>query len=223
MAIDTHIYYLPLYFQSVSHQTASASGVRLLPYLGTMILTAGISGTLVTALKHYVPFMVLGSLIFTVACGLITTLTVGSGPEQWVSYQLLAGIGFGMAFQIPYSALHVVLDTQSLPTGNALLVLFQALGGALAVSVAQNILGNQLLTRLAENFSSQDAARIIAAGPTRIAQAVRAEEVVVVVEAYSYALSRMYILPVVAAGTAFLCSLGMEWRTLRKEEAGIGS
>lgn len=218
MAIDTHIYYLPLYFQSVSSQSASASGVRLLPYLGTMILTAGISGTLVTVLKHYVPFMVLGSLIFTIACGLISTLTVGSGPEHWVSYQLLAGIGFGMSFQIPYSALHVVLDTAALPTGNALLVLFQALGGALAVSVAQNILGNQLLRRLGEQFSAQDAARIVAAGPTRISQAVEAAQVDVVVEAYSYALSQMNMLPVAAAGMAFLCSLGMEWRTLGKGE-----
>jgi hypothetical protein len=82
MAIDTRIYCLPLYFQSVSHQTASASGVRLLPYIGTMIVTAGISGTLVTALKHYVPFMVLGSLILTVACGLITSLAVDSGTEH---------------------------------------------------------------------------------------------------------------------------------------------
>jgi hypothetical protein len=85
--------------------------------------------------------------------------------------------------------------------------------------VAQNILENQLLTRLAENFSSQDAARIVAAGPTRTAQAVRAEEVAVVVEAYSYALSKMNMLPVAAAGTAVLCSLGMEWWTLVKEEA----
>lgn len=218
MAIDTHIYYLPLYFQSVSGQSPSSSGVRLLPYLGTMIVTAAISGTLVTRFKHYVPFMNAGSTIFTIACGLITTLRVGSGAEHWVSYQLLAGVGFGMAFQIPYSALHVVLDTISLPIGNSLLVLFQALGGALAVSIAQNILGNQLLHRLEENFSTHDAALIIAAGPTKIVEAVPSSQVPIVVEAYSYALSRMHMLPVAAAGMSFVCSLGMEWRTLVNEE-----
>jgi hypothetical protein len=218
MAIDTHIYYLPLYFQSVSGQSASSSGVRLLPYLGTMIATAIVSGTLITVVKHYVPFMILGSTIFSIACGLISTLAPNSGPEHWVSFQVLAGIGFGMAFQIPYSALHVVLDAESLPIGNSLLVFFQGLGGALAVSIAENILSNQLSDRLRDSFSPLEASSIVAAGSTNIGKTVPAEQIDVVIKAYSQALSSAYVLPIGAAGMSFLCSLGMEWKKIEKKK-----
>ncbi|KAF2464808.1 MFS general substrate transporter [Lindgomyces ingoldianus] len=218
MAIDTHIYYLPLYFQSVDGATASMSGVRILPYLATMIVTATVSGFCISKLGHYVPFMMAGSTLFTIGAGLIHTLAVGSGAAQWVGYQLLAGIGFGMAFQIPYSALHVVLDAKDLPTGNALIVFFQALGGALAVSIAQNVLSNELLVRLETTILAHDALAIIAAGPTHIAEAVPGPFVDIVVEAYSYAISKTFILPIAAAGMSFLCSLGMEYKKIKKLE-----
>lgn len=218
MAIDTHIYYLPLYFQAVDGTSASASGVRILPYLATMIISAIASGSCISLLGHYVPFMILGSALFTVGCALLHNLGVNSGPAHWVGYQLLAGIGFGMAFQIPYSALHVILDVEDLPTGNALLVFYQALGGALAVSVAQNILSNELLARLKALPQIQDSQAIVAAGATNIAKVAPGDLALVVVDAYSYALSKTFILPVTAAGMAFLCSLGMEWKTFTKKK-----
>ncbi|KAF2683600.1 hypothetical protein K458DRAFT_443203 [Lentithecium fluviatile CBS 122367] len=154
----------PLYMSVIMSMygvAAIAGPLRMLPYLGTMIIAATISGALTLVIRHYVPFMILGSIIFTIACGLISTLTVGSGPEYWISYQLLAGTRFGMAFPIPYSALHVVLDVKSLATANSLLVLFQAFGGGSAVSIAQDVLSNQLLDRLKDSFSTHDAALVV--------------------------------------------------------------
>ena len=219
MAIDTHIYYLPLYFQAVDGTSASTSGLRILPYLATMIVAAVVSGFCVSLLGYYVPFMIVGSALFTVGAALLHNLGVNSGPAQWVGYQLLSGIGFGMAFQIPYSALHVVLADKDLPTGNALIVFYQALGGALAVSIAQNILSNELLARLKALPQIKDPQAVVAAGATNIARAVPEELVPLVVDAYSYALSKTFILPIAAAGMAFLCSFGMEWKRIKKAKA----
>ncbi|KAI9872562.1 MAG: hypothetical protein M1830_001480 [Pleopsidium flavum] len=182
-----------------------------------MIITAVVSGSCITALGYYVPFMWLGAALLTVGSALLHTLHVESGPGQWIGYQLLTGIGFGMAFQIPYSALHVVLSAEDLPTGNALIVFFQAFGGTLAVSIGQNILSNSLVQRL-EGVPQVDPAAIVTAGATNIGAAVSPELVGVVIEAYSYALSRTFILPIAGSGMAFLCSLGMEWRTIGKRK-----
>ncbi|KAL9095180.1 MAG: hypothetical protein Q9165_002436 [Trypethelium subeluteriae] len=217
MAIDTHIYYLPLYFQAVDGVSASISGVRILPYLATMIVSAGISGALISLTGYYVPFMIFGSALFTVGSALIHTLRVESGVSQWVGYQLITGIGFGTTFQIPYSALHTVLDAKDLATGNALIVFFQALGGALAVSVGQNVLSNELIQRLNAIPQISDPHAILASGATNVVKVLPARLVPVVVEAYSYALSRTFILPIGAAGMAFLCSFGMDWKKITKE------
>jgi MFS family permease len=173
MAIDTHIYFLPLYFQSVQGVAASSSGVHLLPYLATMILSAVISGIAVAVFKFYVPFIVAGAAIMTVGSCLIYTLGTHPSMAQWIGYQLLTGIGFGISFQLPYSALPVVLDARDLPIGNSLLIFFQAFGGAVAVSVAQNVFNHSLLERLqALSDIISNPHEIVAAGATRIPSAV---------------------------------------------------
>ena len=74
MAIDTHIYYLPFYFQAVQGTTAEGFGVRILPYLVSVFTTALVTGTLITTFGYYVPFMTIGALILTADCALIQTL-----------------------------------------------------------------------------------------------------------------------------------------------------
>ena len=217
MSIDTHIYYLPFYFQAVKGTSAEGSGTRILPYLVSVFTTAIVTGSFITAFGYYVPIMWLGAAILTIGCGLIHTLHVGSTEAQWFGYQVLTGIGFGMAFQIPYTAAQVVLSAEDLPMGNALIVFFQALGGALAISIGQNVLSNVLNQQLVQ-LPQINAASVIADGATNIASDIPPALQGPVKAAYSFALSRTYILPIAGGGAAFLCSLGMENRTVRKRE-----
>ncbi|KAL9136232.1 MAG: hypothetical protein Q9175_002560 [Cornicularia normoerica] len=220
MAIDTHIYYLPFYFQAVKGTTAEGSGIRILPYLVSVFTTALVTGTLITTFGYYVPFMSLGALVLTAGCALIHTLHLQSSEGQWFGYQVLTGIGFGMAFQIPYSAVQVVLPPDDLPVGNALVVFFQALGGALAVSIGQNVLSNVLLRQL-ERLPQINASSVVAAGATNLSASIANIPPALldpVRAAYSFALSRTYILPIAAGGAAFICSLGMENRTVKKKK-----
>ncbi|KAI9689892.1 MAG: hypothetical protein M1822_009774 [Bathelium mastoideum] len=213
MAIDLHIYYLPFYFQAAKGTSAQGSGVRILPYLITVFLTAIVAGTFMTFSRLYYPIMWFGAAVLTSGCTLIQTLRVTSGAGQWIGYQILCGIGFGMAFQVPYTIVQVVLEPNDVPTGNALVVFFQALGGALAVSIAQNIFGNELDRQLVK-LSPEQVPNIIAAGATSISTKVPVELQGSVREAYSFALSRAFILPVVAAGAALLSGLGIERRII---------
>ena len=217
MTIDTHIYYLPFYFQAVKGTNAAGSGIRVLPYFISVTLTTVISGSCITALGFYVPFMWLGSSLLTVGSGLLHTLGTDSSTSRWIGYQLLTGIGFGMAFQIPYSATQVVLSTHDLPSGNAVIVFSQALGGALAVSIAQNILSSSLMQHL-NSVPGINPRAIFVLGAANIRAEVPPQLIKAVIEAYSYALSRVYIIPIAGAGTAFLCSLAMEWRSVKKNK-----
>ena len=70
---------------------------------------------------------------------LIYTLTVQGGPAEWIGYQLLTGIGYGIGFPVPFIAVQVVLEADDIPTGNVLTIFLQARGCALTCSIAQNI------------------------------------------------------------------------------------
>lgn len=97
---------------------------------------------------YYTPFIYFGTALFTIGSGLIYTLKVHSPPGRWIGYQILAGFGAGGAMQLPFIATQVVLPANDMPTGNSLSVFFNSLGGAIAISVAQNIFSNTLVKEL---------------------------------------------------------------------------
>ena len=59
-----------------------------------------------------------GTAIFTVGCGMLYTLRVGSGAGHWIGYQILTGVGAGAGVQIPFIAVQVVLSAKDMPTGS---------------------------------------------------------------------------------------------------------
>ena len=112
------LYYLPIYFQAIDGVSAEQSGIRNLPLIIAVceyspqrdvlvsmlrhlaILTV-LSGGLISVFGHYVPFLLAGGILTTVGTGLIYTLQIGSTSSHWIAFQALAGIGVGLAFQIP--------------------------------------------------------------------------------------------------------------------------
>lgn len=214
MAIDTHIYYIPFYFQAAKALTAEGSGVHFLAYLLPVFIVAIIAGTFVTKFRKYAPLMGIGAAIMVIGSGLLHTLNPNSTVAQWVCYQIITGIGFGMGFQVPYTAVQVVLSEEDVPSGNALVVFFQALGGALAISIAQNVLSSTLSKKLSSAGLRVNVSAF--AGATEISTKVQPQDQGEVRWAYSDALSATLILPMVAGLLAFLCSLRMENRSLAK-------
>jgi MFS transporter, DHA2 family, glioxin efflux transporter len=90
------IYYLPIYFQSVDNASPTMSGVRNLPIILAVTFATIISGGFIAKTGIYTPIMIGGSVLATVASGLLYTLDIGTGAGKWIGYQILAGVGFGL-------------------------------------------------------------------------------------------------------------------------------
>lgn len=145
---SSHVFYLPFYFQAVRGTTAEQSGIRCIAYLISNTLGAIIIGGIVTVVGYYTPFIYAGTAFFTIGAGLLYTLKVDSPSSHWIGYQILAGFGAGGAIQLPFIATQVVLPAKDMPTGNSLAIFFNSLGGAIAISIAQNIFSNTLSQEL---------------------------------------------------------------------------
>ena len=87
--------------------------------------TAGV----VTWLGYYKPPMIIGSAIYSVACGLITTFRVDQPLWRAYGFQILAGVGLGMCFDQVYLAAQAVLSREDTSIGIALLMFGQTLSG----------------------------------------------------------------------------------------------
>jgi MFS family permease len=218
MAVNTHAYYLPYYFQAIKGTSAAQSGIRILPYLVAMTGITLVTGPIISRVGYYVPFLWVGASFTTIGSGLLFTLKVNSGAGPWIGYQIIAGLGVGIAVQIPFIAVQVVLPKNDMPSGSGLLGFFNALGGALSISIAQNIFASTLAKRL-EQLPNIDAAAVIAAGAANITSAISENQIGVVREAYDYALMRAFILPIAVGGGAFAASLVMEWRSVKENQS----
>jgi hypothetical protein len=149
-----------------------------------------------------------------------------TSKARWIGYQILAGGGSGMAIQLPFIAVQVVLPPKQVPTGNAVAIFFNTLGGAVAISAATNIFNNQLtkdLNKLA--IPGLDAEQIVRAGAAALRTIVPSDLLTGVLQAYNHALTTTFLLAVVAGGLAFLTSLLFEQRSVKgkKIEHGTGA
>lgn len=128
------LYYLPIYFQVVDGVSASNSGVRnLAMILATTVATIA-SGILITAFGHFVPLMILGAILTTIGSGLIYTLGLHSSSAHWIGYQIVAGLGVGLALQIPVITAQASVDPADLSSATAMVLFMQTIGGAFVSS-----------------------------------------------------------------------------------------
>jgi len=92
------LYYLPIYFQSILGTSPLTSGVDNLPLVLAATVFALAGGAVVTKTGRAQQVMAAGSLLSTVAIGLLYTLDIGTPTSKWVGYQFFTGAA--MAFAI---------------------------------------------------------------------------------------------------------------------------
>ena len=211
MAQNTHGYYMAFYFQTVLGTNAVTSGVRCLAYGIPGSIAILITGAFISSKGHYVPFMWLGTCIFIAGCVLMRTLNIDSSPAQWICYQIISGFGIGLAEQVPFIAVQVVLPDDDMPTACAMVVFSRCFGGAVGLSIATNLFSGALLPKLAHT-QGVDVSTIVAAGASDLAAAVPVEVLPMVRKAFGYAITRTFILPIVVAGLSLILSFGMQRR-----------
>ena len=216
------LYYLPIYFQSVDGVSAADSGVRNLPLvLGASIFSI-ISGGLISYTEHFVPILILGSALTTVSAGLLYTLDVGSTAGQWVGYQLLAGIGIGLALQVPVIAAQSIVAIKDIATVSAMILFFQTIGGAFFVQAGQTAFTNTLIKSISEKAPGIDPTLVIMTGASELSKAFQGKDLAVVIASYMEGLRVTYALAIALAGIGTIVAFFSEWRNL-KGKTPVGS
>ncbi|OJJ08782.1 hypothetical protein ASPVEDRAFT_89992 [Aspergillus versicolor CBS 583.65] len=212
-------YYLPIWFQSVKGASATMSGVMNIPLILSVAFTSVLTGWTVTALGYYLPFMYVSIILTSVGAGLLSTFKVDSGHPTWIGFQVLYGLGAGMAFGLPLIVVQVTLPTEKIPIGTALIAFIQTLSGALFNFVGQSVFQTHLLRFLSEEAPGLDADKIADAGAMAIRKIVEPDMVPVVLEAYNSAATHVFIITLTLAAASLLGVLPMRWVSVKAKEA----
>ncbi|ROW09806.1 hypothetical protein VMCG_02649 [Cytospora schulzeri] len=197
------------------------SGIYTLPLVLSLVASSVMNGIATQKIGYYVPSMLLSPSIMAIGEGLLSTLTRGAPQSHWVAFQFLAGFGLGMGMQSGSLACQTVLPMPDVPQGIALVFFTQQLGGAIFTTVGQTILSNLLVSKLA-GIPGVDPTEVINNGATELTSIVPAQSIDLVVDAYDYALTRIFLCAMGLAFAALLSAAGMEWKNIKKGKPGMG-
>ncbi|KAJ2892671.1 uncharacterized protein MKZ38_009486 [Zalerion maritima] len=213
----TVIYYLPIYFQSVHGVDPTQSGVRNLPLIMGVTVASIVSGGVVSKTGRPVPVMVVGTAFSLVGASLLYTLDLNTSTGKWIGYQILSGVGTGLAFQIPTMIIQGVTPPADLAPVTAIVTFFQMNGGSFFLAAAQSAFVNTMMRKLVDTAPDVEPAQVVATGATDLRLVFSEEELAGILVAYMKGLKVAFALAIAGTGIAFLVGLGSKWDRINVE------
>lgn len=175
----------------------------------------------ITVTGHFIPLIIVGTILGTVGSGLIYTFNIGTPSSEWIGYQTVAGIGFGLIIQVPIIVCQAIAKPADLSSFTAIIIFFQTLGFTIFVAIGQSLFTNQLVLSVPKYVRGIDTALVVTTGATDIRRVFPAEQVPGIIHAYMDGLKNAYALAIAVAGISFLVSiyvLVFDYRRLNQEE-----
>ncbi len=205
------VYYLPVYFQSIDGVSPTNSGVRNLPIILAVTLATISSGIIMAKTGQMAAAMVGGGAIATIASGLLFTLSTSSSSGHWIGYQVLAGLGYGFAFQVPIMYAQNTADLVDMASTTSTVLCIQTIGGAFFVSSAQSAFVNKLITELAVRAPQINPLLAINTGATELRTVFAGADLAAVLESYMAGIKLALALSIVGSGVATISALASKW------------
>nr|POE74055.1 putative efflux pump gsfj [Quercus suber] len=197
------LYYLPIYFQSIDNASAQSSGVRNLPLIVAVVISMLTSGGYISATGIAAPIVVVGAALSTICTGLLYTLDIGTSEGKWIGYQIIGGVGWGIASQIPIITVQATAPLTDLAEVTAMLLFLQTLGGAAMTSAAQAGFINVMLNHLPTTAPGVNPLLVVGTGATNLRNVFSEDQIPGILMAYMQGLKTSFAIGIASSGIAF--------------------
>lgn len=223
--------FLGQYFQIARGYSPTAAGLLTLPMIIGSMLSATISGQLITRFGRWKAYLVVGAILMTVGFGLLSTIDAHTDMVLLGSYLFILGTGMGMTMQNLVLAVQNNVSPDELGTATSTVTFFRSLGGAAGVSVLGAVLSNHVTDLISKSLRALGVDPSHAAGggaslsnlkelPAPIADLVRG--------AYGDGTARIFLVAAVMAALsvvaiAFIKEVALKTMSADEERAQIAS
>ena len=143
--------FLPEYQQIVRGDSATKSGLMLLPLVVGLMGASLTSGRLISKFGRYRLFPIIGTALVSIAFWLFSHIGVATNRVLLGSWMILLGIGIGLVMPVLTLAVQNAVDRKHLGTATSTVTFFRSIGSSLGAA----IFGAILSTRLAEHIAHQ--------------------------------------------------------------------
>jgi EmrB/QacA subfamily drug resistance transporter len=138
------ITYLPTYLQRVQGASATESGLRMLPLVLGLLVTAVLSGNVISRTGQYKIFPLVGGPLMALGLFLMSTLDVGTSFLVTSGYMIVLGLGLGCCMQVPTIVVQNTSDYEDLGVATSGVSFLRTLGSSFGVAVFGSIFASRL-------------------------------------------------------------------------------
>ncbi|MDB5170191.1 MAG: Multidrug resistance protein [Candidatus Saccharibacteria bacterium] len=203
------IIFLPEYQQVVRGDSATKSGLMMLPLVLGIMSASLTSGRLISKYGKYRIFPILGSLIMVLAFFLFSHIGVDTNRVVLGIWMFILGAGIGQVMPVLTLAVQNATDRKDLGTATSSVVFFRNIGSTLGAAIFGTILTNRLAHHVSEALPGavgtqvseglQKSATSLAHVPVTVKDAV--------LNAFALSFHDVFLIAIPFAVVAFIVSL----------------
>jgi EmrB/QacA subfamily drug resistance transporter len=209
--------FLPQYQQLVRGDSATKSGLMLLPLVAGLMASSVTSGRLISKFGHYRPFPIVGTALVAFAFWLFSHITVDTNRVLLGLWMVILGMGIGMVMPVLTLAVQNAVERKDLGTATSSVVFFRTIGSALGAAIFGAILLNRLTHHITETVGGS-AGTSAAKGLSRSAATLHTLPVDVlhkVLTAFAASFHDVFLVGIPFAIGAFVVALFLKETPLR--------
>ena len=150
MALFAGVIFLPLFLQVVSGESATNSGLLLLPLTAGIVAGSVGSGRVVSRTGRYRAWPIGGLALATVGMFMLSTMTAATSTLVSAVYMVVLGVGVGSTMQVTVLAVQNAVAHKDLGVATSAAQFFRQMGGAFGVAAFGAIMNDRLGIELAD-------------------------------------------------------------------------
>jgi len=215
MGLFGFMFYMPLYFQIVRQETATTSGLELLPMIVGLLIASISTGYMCSRWGHYRPFIWTGLSLATIGMGLMQLLTEDSSRGKIIGFLFLTGLGVGSTTQMVMLAIQSGVQPKDIAVATANAVFFRTIGSVLGVAICGTVFNNAVKNNLGPLILQDPSISSVIANPYDVKN-FSPEMQKAILHAYMISLRAAFRVCSPCVGVGLLISFNIRHHALRK-------
>ncbi|KAJ3154581.1 hypothetical protein HDU89_007819 [Geranomyces variabilis] len=147
-------FYMPIYLQLIREESATKSGISLLPFLVPASMACILANLISVRWGLVRPTMLTVFAVAAVGQGLLSTLGADSSESAQLLFLLISGLGVGLGIDITVLAAQAGMSGKDVAIVTSVVNTTSAFGGTLAISVIGSVISNVFASHVSAQSST---------------------------------------------------------------------
>ena len=218
-ALFGSVTYLPLFLQVVKGDSPTASGLRMIPMMGGMLVSSIVAGHLISRHGRYKTFPIIGTAVMVIGLFLLSRMTPETSIMTTSLMMMTLGLGMGMVMQVLVLAAQNAVDYRDLGVATSGATLFRLIGGSVGTAVLGAIFASRLHENLARTLPNAASSEAGANVSPRAIAALEPGVRQLYIAGFTYSLDTIFLVASVVGLVGFILAWLLPEKPLRETVA----